>query len=40
MNYIITKTPEFFNKIGNYNFCNLEDMKLPDIISIDTETTE
>jgi len=39
MNYIITKTPEFFNKIGDYNFCNLEDMKLPNKIAVDTETT-
>jgi DNA polymerase-1 len=39
MNYIITKHPEFFFKIGKYNFCNLEDMVLPDKISIDTETS-
>lgn len=39
MNYIITKNPEFFAKIGTYNFCNLEDMELPDKIAIDTETT-
>jgi len=39
MNYIITKHPEFFSKIGEYNFCNLEDMELPDKIAIDTETT-
>lgn len=38
-NYIITKNPEFFEKIGNYNYCNLEDMILPETISIDTETT-
>lgn len=38
-NYIITKHPEFFNKIGDYKYCNLEDMILPDMISIDTETT-
>lgn len=37
-NYIITKHPEYF-KFGNYNFCNLEDMILPDIIALDTETT-
>lgn len=39
MNYIITKNPQFFKKIGVYNFCNLEDMILPDTIAIDTETT-
>jgi DNA polymerase-1 len=38
-NYIITKTPKFFAKIGKYNFCNLEDMVLPETIAIDTETT-
>lgn len=39
MDYIITKHPEFFSKIGKYNFCSLEDMILPDKIAIDTETT-
>ena len=39
MNYILTKHPEFFDKIGKYNFCNLEDMVLPEKIAIDTETT-
>lgn len=39
MNYIITKHPEFFEKIGDYNYCSLEDMKLPDVVSVDTETT-
>jgi len=39
MDYIITKHPEYFHKIGKYNFCNLEDMYLPPIIAIDTETT-
>jgi len=39
MNYIITKHPEFFDKIGEYNYCNLEDMILPNKIAIDTETT-
>jgi DNA polymerase I-like protein with 3'-5' exonuclease and polymerase domains len=38
-NYIITKNPDFFKKIGDYNFCNIEDMILPSTISIDTETT-
>jgi len=39
MNYIITKNPSYFTKIGNYKFCNLEDMSLPDTIAVDTETT-
>lgn len=39
MNYIITKHPRFFDKIGKYNFCNLSDMVLPEEIAIDTETT-
>lgn len=39
-NYIITKTPEFFEKIGQFNFCQLEDMILPEILAVDTETTE
>lgn len=38
-NYIITKTPEFFEKIGQFNFCQLEDMILPEILAVDTETT-
>lgn len=37
MNYIITKHPDFFNT--GYDFCNLEDMDLPEKIAIDTETT-
>lgn len=39
MNYIITKNPSYFEKIGEYNFCSLEDMILPKKIAIDTETT-
>jgi DNA polymerase I len=46
MNYIITKHPEFFEKIlpvsirmGQVGFCDLNDMILPDKIAIDTETT-
>lgn len=38
-NYIITKNPDFFKKIGDYLFCSLEDMILPNKIAIDTETT-
>jgi DNA polymerase I-like protein with 3'-5' exonuclease and polymerase domains len=39
MNYIITKNRSYFEKIGKYKYCNLEDMILPDTIAIDTETT-
>lgn len=39
-NYIITKTPQFFENIGQFNFCQLEDMILPETIAIDLETTE
>jgi len=38
-NYIITKDKEFFKNIGEYNYCNLEDMILPEKLAIDTETT-
>jgi DNA polymerase-1 len=38
-NYIITKDQNFFQKIGDYNYCNLEDMVLPDTIAYDSETT-
>jgi DNA polymerase-1 len=39
MNYIITKNKEYFEKIGEYNYCNLEDMILPETLALDTETT-
>lgn len=39
MNYIITKHPEYFKRIGKYNYCSLADMVLPEKIAIDTETT-
>jgi len=39
MNYIITKNPDYFKKIGSYSFCNLSDMVLPDKIAFDKETT-
>jgi len=38
MNYIITNRKEYFQKIGTYNYCSLEDMVLPNAISCDTET--
>lgn len=40
MRYIITKNKEFFQKIGEYNYADLDILKgLPKIIAIDTETT-
>lgn len=39
MNYIITKNRKFFERIGHYNYAFLDDMTLPDIIAVDTETT-
>ena len=39
MNYLICKDKSQFEKIGDYNYCNLEDMILPDTIALDTETT-
>jgi DNA polymerase I-like protein with 3'-5' exonuclease and polymerase domains len=39
-NYIITKHTEFFDNVGTYNFCSLDELKtLPDVIAVDTETT-
>ena len=38
-NHIITKNKSIFQKIGEYSYCNLEDMVLPEIIAVDTETT-
>jgi len=37
--WIITRNKPFFERIGNYNYCNLEDMGLPDKIAFDCETT-
>ena len=39
MDYIITTNKPFFQKIGEYNYCELSDMVLPNKISIDGETT-
>lgn len=38
-NYIITKNKPYFEKIGKYNYCDLEDMILTNQIAIDLETT-
>ena len=39
MNYIVTRNKSFFEKIGDYNYYDLEKIKLPDKIAVDTETT-
>jgi DNA polymerase I-like protein with 3'-5' exonuclease and polymerase domains len=39
MNYIVCKHREQFENIGDYNYCSLEDMVLPDVIACDSETT-
>lgn len=39
MDYIITKNKAFFEKIGEYHYCILEDMILPETIAVDTEDT-
>jgi hypothetical protein len=39
MNYIVCKNKEQFESIGDYNYCSLEDMILPDVIACDSETT-
>ena len=39
MNYIICKDRSYFEKLGDYKYCNLTDMILPERIAIDTETT-
>ena len=38
MNYIVTRNKDYFLKIGNYNYCDLKDMILPDKLAVDTET--
>jgi DNA polymerase I-like protein with 3'-5' exonuclease and polymerase domains len=39
MNYIISKNISYFLNIGEYNFCDLSQMELPDVLAIDSETT-
>jgi DNA polymerase I-like protein with 3'-5' exonuclease and polymerase domains len=39
MNYIITKNRKFFERIGDYTYAFLDDMTLPEVIAVDTETT-
>jgi len=38
-NYILTKRQDYFNLIGDYDFCNIDDVVLPKKIAVDTETT-
>lgn len=39
MNYIITKRKDYFDKIGEYSYCDLRDMIIPRKIAYDSETT-
>lgn len=39
MKFIITKDLSYFKKIGEYNYCQLADMILPNIIALDSECT-
>lgn len=39
MNYIITNRNKYFEKIGQYEYCSLEEMILPNKLACDTETT-
>lgn len=39
MNFIVTKNPQFFKRIGDYNYCTLVDLKLDITIAVDSETT-
>jgi len=38
MDYIVCKDRTPFEKIGEYNYCNIEDMILPETIAFDSET--
>lgn len=39
MNYIVTKNINFYKSIGNFNYCDLNEIILPSKIACDTETT-
>ncbi len=39
MNYIVTNRKDYFKRIGEYNYCSLEEVVLPSKIAVDTETT-
>jgi DNA polymerase-1 len=38
-NYIITKDKQFFQNIGNYLYCDLNEMVLPSTVALDLETS-
>lgn len=38
-NYIITNRQEYFEKIGIYNYCSIQDIILPKKVAVDSETT-
>lgn len=38
--YIITKNKSFFEKIGEYQYCQLDDMILPEMLACDSETNK
>lgn len=40
MRYIVTKNKSFFEKIGDYNYIDIEDIVLPNVLGVDTETTD
>jgi DNA polymerase I-like protein with 3'-5' exonuclease and polymerase domains len=39
-NIIVTKNKSYFEKIGNYNYCLIENVVLPNIVAFDSETTD
>jgi ribonuclease D len=39
MNYIVTNRKDYFKRIGEYNYCSLEEVLLPAKVAVDTETT-
>lgn len=39
MNFIVTNRQDYFDKIGQYNYCSISDISLPRVIACDSETT-
>jgi DNA polymerase I len=39
MDFIITKRKDYFGLIGEYDFCTIDDIQLPNVVAVDTETT-
>lgn len=39
MRYIVTKNKSFFEEIGDYNYIDIKDIVLPNVLAVDTETT-